>query len=50
MKWTPSVFECDKVILNITDIVKLLLGKTIQDGACIISMSKKQKDANNVKN
>lgn len=38
MKWKPSVFESDKVKLNLWDVFKLLLGLVVQDSACKVGL------------
>lgn len=38
MKWLSSAFMCDRVKLSFWDIVLLILGQGIKDGACKISL------------
>lgn len=38
MKWKPSLHRNDTIDLNLWDMLKLLLGFPVQDGACIISL------------
>lgn len=38
MKWIPDPFVSDRVELSLIDIFKLLIGRTIKDGACEISI------------
>jgi len=43
MIWKPSAFRYDTIKLNFWDIIKLLFGFTIGDGACKIKLWGKSK-------
>lgn len=36
MKWRPSAFQDDVVTLTWLDVLRLILGRTIRDGPCVI--------------
>ena len=36
MKWKPHPFRSDNVTLTWMDLLKLALGKKVQDGACVV--------------
>ena len=40
MKTIPHPFKSDRIILGIWDIIKLLIGRTISNGACKIRLFK----------
>jgi hypothetical protein len=42
MKWTPSLFGLDEVRLSLWDVAKLLIGRRVSDGGCVVSIGRPQ--------